>query len=298
MVSGHQNKSLIGGLYMAFAMFVFMSVNVAVKDATASYPLMQVVFFRYAFSIIPCLVLLKAAGGLKALKTVDIKWHFFSGCIGVLGLYCLFKSFHVLPLADATAFSYSSILFVTLLSSPILNEKVGPRRWIAVLIGFSGVIFMVNPTGRVFQTGALYSLTFALIDATVIIMARLLTKRNHPASIVFYFVTISAFISAFFLPFGNWETPFSLLHWGQLILLGIGGGIGQILLTHAFRYAPATVAAPVSYTSFVWGVLFGILFWNDFPTPEVWIGCSVLIVCGVYITYRAHKIEKAKALKG
>lgn len=291
-----QNQPLVGGLYMALAMLVLMSVNVAVKDATAGYPIAQIVFFRFAFSLVPCLLLLKQAGGLVALKTPDLKLHLFSGFIGPLGLYCLFKSFHLLPLAEATALTYASTLFLTILSIPILGEKVGLPRWTAVLVGFGGILVMANPSGDLFQTGIFFSLGFALIDALVFILARILTGRNHPASIVFYFSVFSTLVSVCFLPFDNWKTPESLWHWGQLILLGLGGGVGQILLTQAFRYAPATVAAPISYTSFVWGVLFGMLIWGEFPPFKIWIGCAVLITCGLFITFRAHR-EEQKSLR-
>lgn len=288
MTAGHQNHTLLGAFYMALGVFIFTSVNVVVKEATTSYPILQIVFFRFAFSILPCLFLLKKAGGFSALKTDDLKIQLFSGVIGVVGLYCLFQSFASLPLADATALTYASILFVTLLSVPLLKEKVGLPRWIAVLIGFAGIIVMTNPSGEILQTGVFYGLAFALIDGLVILLARLLTKRNHPASIVFYFVITATVVSGCFLPFGHWRTPDSLLHWGLLILLGLGGGTGQICLTHAMRYAPATVLAPVGYTSFVWSLIFGMLVWGDFPTLEVWIGCGVLILCGLFITFHAR----------
>lgn len=297
MAAGHRQHTFFGAFLMALGVLIFTSVNVIVKEATTTYPLFQLVFFRFFFSLFPCLFLLKKAGGVSALKTDDLKIHLFSGVIGVGGLYCLFQSFASLPLADATALTYASILFVSLLSVPLLKEKVGLPRWVAVLIGFAGVLLMTKPSGQVLQTGVLFGLSFALIDGLVVILARLLTQRNDPACIVFYFVLTATIVSACFLPFGHWETPHSLLHWGLLCLLGLGGGMGQICLTHAVRYAPATVIAPVGYTSFFWSVLFGLLVWGDFPSLEIWMGCGVLILCGLFITFHAHHALKQEMPK-
>ena len=294
-MSGHNNHILKGAFFMIMAMFTFCVVNVVVKDTAGSYPILQLVFFRNAFALIPCAFILKSAGGISQLKTKHMPLHILCGSLGVLGLFCLFTSFRELPLADATAFSYTSILFVTLFSILLLKEKVDLTRWIAILIGFGGVVLMAKPSGDVFHSGIFYSLVFACIDAFVLVNARRLTSSDHPGAVVFYFALIAATLSALMLPFGQWITP-NVEDLAKLCFLGLGGGLGQFLLTQACRHAPATVVSPLNYTSLVWSMLFGAVLWGDFPTAHLLMGCAVVISCGLFITLRAHHLQKKVVL--
>ncbi|MCA0371013.1 MAG: DMT family transporter [Proteobacteria bacterium] len=293
-MQGHQHHVLKGAAFMVAAMFTFCVVNVVVKDTAGSFPILQLVFFRNFLAIIPCYLIFKSAGRAASLKTRHMPTHLLCGSLGVLALYCLFTSFHVLPLADATAFSYTSILFVTLFSYVILKEHLDAWRVSAVALGFMGVLIMAKPSGDVLHTGIFYSLVFAAIDAFVMVSARRLTKDDHPAVVVFYFACVASFVSALFLPFGNWVTPdgAQLL---KLCFLGLGGGFAQFLLTQAFRHAPAVVVAPLTYTSLVWSVLFGAVLWGDFPTQQLLAGCALVMACGCFMTWREHKKQSTFA---
>lgn len=282
-----KNSTLVGVAYMLVAIFTFSVINLIVKDTTPHYPIIQVVFFRNFFAIFPCAFLVIRAGGRPALKTTHWGRHLLCGSLGVLGLFCLFKSFYILPLADATAFTFSSILFVTAFSTFMLKEAINFSRWIAVLVGFLGILIMANPTGDVINVGALFAVTFALIDAFVMLNARILTRTDHPAAIVFYFAIIASVASGIFLPF-IWVTP-SNIDLFKLIFLGIGGGVAQIFLTHAYGYAPARVVAPMIYSAMVWGVLFGFLFWGEVPPLTLWAGCALLVGTGIFIIHQEHK---------
>lgn len=293
-MGGHQHHVLKGAAFMVAAMLTFCIVNVVVKETAAAYPILQLVFFRNALALVPCYLLVKGAGKGARLASRNMPTHMLCGTLGVLALYCLFTSFRELPLADATAFSYTSIFFVALFSYVILKESMDAARLGAVLLGFVGIVIMANPSGQVFHTGILYSLIFAVIDAFVMVSARRLTKDDHPAVVVFYFACVASLVSAVFLPFGNWVTP-NATDLMKLCFLGLGGGFGQFLLTQAFRHAPAVVVAPLTYTSLVWSVLFGAIFWHDYPTTTLLSGCALVMACGFFMTWREHKKQSAFA---
>jgi drug/metabolite transporter (DMT)-like permease len=294
MTSHHQDHALKGALYMMLSMLTFCVVNVVVKDTAGHYPILQLVFFRNVFALLPCYLILRGAGGVNLLRTPQVPSHVLCGTLGVLALFCLFTSFRELPLADATVYCYTSIFFVTLFSILILKERVSLPIWGAILVGFGGVVYMAKPSGDVFQSGIFYSLTFSCIDAFVLVSARRLTKKDHPAAVVFYFSLVASVVSACFLPFGFWKTP-STQDFAKLVFLGLGGGLGQFLLARACTHAPAVVVAPLTYTSLVWSVLFGWLFWSDFPAPHLWIGCAVVMGCGLFIIMREHAQQKKAA---
>lgn len=276
-------QTRIGVFYMAIAIFMFSTVNAVVKDVMGVYPLMQIIFLRFFFALLPCSFMVYQNGGIKSLKTPNLKSHFFCGSLAVLNLALLFSSFKVLPLADVTAFAFSTILFITLLSYPLLKEIVGLHRWFAVILGFGGVLIMLNPSGELFHIGSLMALVFAFGDGLIMIFARLLSRTDKSSTIVFYCSLIAAMIAAFFVPF-VWVMP-NVTDFFKLVFLGIGSGTAQILLTYAYRYAQATLIAPVIYTAILWSAFYGYYFWGEVPSSEAIFGGSLVIFSGLYLIY-------------
>ncbi len=273
-----------GIFYVLGAVLVFSAVNVLVKWTVAEYPINQVLFFRNAFALIPAVALVAASGGWAALRTARPGAHLMRGLLGVAAMATLFLSFQMLPLADATAISFVQPLFLTALSVPFLGERVGIHRWSAVLVGFVGVLIMIQPGAGSFDPGASIGLVSALLMAGAFIMVRRLAKTETSGAIVFYFAVISTFATALLLPLG-WRTP-TLGDFGLLALLGLAGGTGQYLMTQAFRLAPAAVIAPFNYTAMIWAALFGWLIWSELPTPALLAGGSIVMASGLYILYR------------
>ena len=273
-----------GIFYMVASVFVFASANAMVKVAEATYPATQVVFFRCAFSLIPCLVLIATHGGFKLLRTRRLPEHLGRGIMQFASTIAIFIAFHLMPLADVAAITFSSPLFVTVLSIPALGEKVGPHRWAAVLLGFVGVLIMAHPGAGSFSYGALLALANAALGASITIAMRRMTLSESSTTLVSYQAIVTTALSLLALPFG-WVTP----DWpGALLLMAIGlcSGIGQFLWTQAFRFAPAAVCAPFNYTSIIWAMGFGFFIWGDVPTPLLVLGAAVVASSGLYILYR------------
>ena len=278
-----------GIYYMLASVFVFSVVNALVKWESARYPLDEVVFFRCGFSLLPAFAYLARGGGAGLLlRTRRFKEHLGRGVLQFVSMLCVFAAFSLMPLADAVAITFSAPLFLTLLSIPMLGERVGPHRWGAVLVGFLGVLLMVRSgggfTGGVASLGALLALASAAIGANVTIAVRRMTLTETSATLVAFQALIATALSLLLLPFA-WTTP----GWLDALLMaatGLCAGIGQFWWTQAFRFAPAAVAAPFSYLTMVWSLALGYLIWGDVPGPLLVGGAVVVALSGLYILYR------------
>jgi drug/metabolite transporter (DMT)-like permease len=275
-----------GIAYMSASVLVFSLLNVVVKWLMASYSAPEVIVFRSAFSLIPCLFLILRAGGFAVLRTRHLTWHFSRAGVQVVSMIALFTAYGMMPLADAIAISYASPLFMTALSVPVLGEKVGVHRWGAVVVGFLGVLVMVHPGGEesFVELGALLVLANALIGAGLSLSVRAMTVSEQSVAMVTYQALFTVLLVLPMQPF-VWVTP----GWFDFLLLaglGLGSAVGQYWWTQAFRLAPASVNAPFSYTALVWAIGFGWLVWGDMPTASLVFGAGVVMLSGFYILYR------------
>jgi drug/metabolite transporter (DMT)-like permease len=278
-----------GIFYMLASIFVFSVLNAIVKWEAARYPVGEIVFFRGACSLLPCLVLLARSGGSwRLLRTQRLTQNIGLGILQFVAIVLIFIAFGMMPLADAVAITFSTPLFLTLLSIPLLGERVGPHRWAAVLLGFAGVLLMIRSGGGLggglVSTGALLALASAAISAIGAIALRRMTLTERSPTLVAYPALVTTGLSLSLLPFG-WTTP----DWQDALLLaaiGVGSGIGQFWATQAFRFAPAAVAAPFSYLAMIWSMGLGYVFWGDVPTAMLIAGAAVVAASGLYILYR------------
>jgi drug/metabolite transporter (DMT)-like permease len=273
-----------GILYMILSVAVFAVVNALVKYEEAVYPVSQVVFFRSIFALLFSCVLVQRDGGFGILRTHRIAEHIGRGTLQFISMVCVFIAYHLMPLADAIAITFSSPLFLTLLSIPLLGEKVGRHRWAAVFVGFVGVMIMVQPGPGTFSIGSILALANAALGASVTIALRRMSLTERPATLVTYQAIVATGLSVLILPFG-WVS----LTWpGAIGLASIGliSGFGQILWTQAFRLVPAAILAPFSYTTMIWSIGLGFFIWGDVPTPVLIGGACVVATSGLYILYR------------
>lgn len=274
-----------GGIVsMLVAVLFFAVMNALAKLLAEDYPVAEVAFFRNAFALIPAIAMLALGGGREALRTKHLFGHFWRAVIGLTSMLLLFLSYHLMPLADAVALSFSSPLFLTLLSVPILGERVGPYRWSAVAVGFVGVLIIVQPGSAMLNTGALVGVAAAVAYSFAMIAIRQLGRTEAPVTTVFYFTAFATLLTALALPF-TWVTP-SPYGFGLMALMGLVGGGAQYFLTRAYADAPTAVVSPFSYVGILWATLFGWLLWDDRPGVPVLVGAAIVIASGLMILYR------------
>jgi drug/metabolite transporter (DMT)-like permease len=274
----------LGTLYMLFAVFIFCLVNAIAKNTIAQYSPLEVLFFRFLGALIPSWVLLHRDGGVANFSGHPYGTSFIASIILVLDLFCLFMSFKYLPLADATALSFSSIFFVTVLAAIFLKETLSLSRISVIICGFIGIVIIAKPSGNISILGATFSLIYALTDAIVLLLIRVLTRTHKSSVLVFSFTLFATLITATFLPF-VWKTP-TFIDLSKFLLLGIGGGLGQFFITQAYRYAPVAIVAPMVYSAALWSALLGFIFWAEVPGINFWIGGILVVMSGLYIIWR------------
>lgn len=297
--SGRPAGSLPGISLMLLSVFLFSSMDSLIKSAARDYPTGQIIFFRNIVAFVPVMLFLVRSGSMPSLRSNHIGGHLLRGIVGVSAMFCFFLALGLLPLADVIALSMAGPIFLTALSVPLLGERVGIRRWSAVIVGFVGILIMVRPGSGVFQAQALIPLAGAVFYALAMTLIRKLSRVEPAGTIVFYFTVFATIVGLATAPLAllapdladRWTWPDS---GGWLVLCGIGliGGVAQLTLTYAFKLAPVATIAPFEYTALVFGVLLGLVFWDEFPDRYIIAGAAVVIASGLYILYREAKLRR------
>jgi drug/metabolite transporter (DMT)-like permease len=281
------------------AAFLLAAMSALVRFTGQTAPVGQVVFFRAFFAIFPVLLIYALRRELStAVHTKRPFGHVGRGLFGVGGMFCNFASLTRLPLVDATAFTFTSPLITVVFAAVFLKEKVRIYRWSAVIVGFVGILVMLWPqfdpahfsgtAGRVAAIGSLFAIAAALFNAGAVIQTRRLTDTEATPSIVFYFSLICAIGGLLTLPFGwIWPEPIELV---ALISTGLIGGIAHIFLTESYRHAPQSVVAPFGYTSMVWALVLGYVFFGEVPVPLVFLGAAIVAAAGLYVIHRERQL--------
>ncbi len=283
--AGTRDRIGLGIVGILIGMFALSIMDALAKWLGEGYPIAELVFFRNLFALPPALFILWQQRGGRA--SLVLRWktgHVLRAIFALGATYTFFLGLRYMPLADAISIAFAAPLLVTALSVPILGERVGLRRWVAVIAGFVGVLVMTRPGADTFRPEALYILAAVLCYALAMLVTRRLARSDTTPAIMLSSICISILLSGLALPFG-WRTPVGLDFW-LLALLGLVGGIGMYFMTQAYRYAPAAVIAPFDYTALLWGTLIGWLVWHELPDASVWFGAAIVIASSLYIVYR------------
>lgn len=289
-----QNPGL-GVLLRVLAMVCMAGLGALVKYCSGrGVPVLEIVFFRNAFAFVPVSVLIFSGRGLRVLRTSRPLGHLTRSTIGLTAMVCSFSATGLLPLTQSTALGFTSPLFMTALSALILKEAVGLHRWIAVAVGFVGVLIMVQPgAAGAFSLGTALGLIGAIGAAGAMIAIREIGQTESGPTIVFYFTLAGTLLGLASAPFG-WVMP-SPGVLGLLIAAGLLGGTGQLLLTGALRLAPVAVIAPFDYSQLVWAGLLGYLVWGEHPHGHTVAGALVVAGSGLYILWRESRLRRRAA---
>jgi drug/metabolite transporter (DMT)-like permease len=288
-------------VFTLISSLMFAAMSALVRFAGETAPVGQVVFFRAAFGIVPITLFVLFRGELSQMvRTRRLQGHAGRGLFSVGGMFLNFASLARLPIVDATALSFASPLASVVLSAIFLKERIRIYRWSAVLLGLIGVLVMLWPHfdpsryGGLAITataiGAICGLSGAIINAGAVIQTRRLTATETTSSIVFYFSLFCALAALATLPFG-WIMPTSM-QLTAMIATGLIGGLSHIFLTESYRHAPQSVVAPFNYTTMLWALVFGYLFFGEIPVPLVFIGASIIAAAGLVVVFRERQLGK------
>jgi drug/metabolite transporter (DMT)-like permease len=290
---GLANVPLRGVLLMVATVAAFSAQDASLKWLTAGFPFWQIMFFGRILAVPLALGLAWRSGGLGQIKSRRPWGHGLRAALMIATMLCFVYALKHLPIADTIAIGFAAPLFMTALSVPFLGEKVGPRRWAAVLIGFGGVMVILQPSGTGFGLAALAALSSAATYALLFIVSRKLTATESGPCLIFWNSFTMLVCAGIALP---WEFR---MPEGIDILVFIGtavfGALGQLLMTEAFRYGEVSLLAPIEYSALIWATLFGWLLWNDLPSLTVIAGAAIIIASSAYILHRETRVARAKA---
>lgn len=280
-----------GLVYMASAVFSLIVLDAGVKWLTDGYSPFQIAFMRYLVGLVFAVAIASRAGGIGTLKTQRLSGHGLRSVFNLATMLTFYYALAALPLANAMAISYAGPLFMTALSVPLLRERVGPRRWAAVVIGFVGVLVILQPSGTGFNAAAVLALTSAFLYALTLITSRQLSTTEPSHTILFYYSVGVLIATGATMPW-LWITPSWHDFW-IFLLVSVSGSVGQFFLNQAFRYGEVSLLAPLDYTGLVWATLFGWMLWGDLPSLTVVAGALIVVGSTLYIVHRER--QKAEA---
>jgi drug/metabolite transporter (DMT)-like permease len=284
-----------GVLFMLAACAIFAVMSAVVKSLAGRVHFLEQMFFRTAFAL-PVVLLIVAqrtrgAGFAAVLRTKRLPGHVLRAASGTLAMGCSFYALGVLPLAEHTAITNTTPLFVTLLSIPFLGEKVGLHRFAAVLAGFLGILIIAlgqgaftGDYGGAARMGLIAAVLHGIFSACTTMMVRSLSATESSTTIVMWQSLLMTSVLAMMMPF-VWTTP-SLHDLLLLVLIGLLGGVAQVLLTEAWASAQVSSIAPYSYSSLLWAVLFGWIAFGDVPGLWTILGALCIVAASLYIMQR------------
>ena len=275
------------------SMLQFSTMDATIKWLGGDYPVHQIMFFRCTLAFVPILILLYRAGGFSALRTRQPVLHGVRSVLGLVAMGSAFYGFTTLPLADASSVFYTAPLLAVAFSVPILGEKVGIRRWIAVTIGLIGVMIIVRPGGNVFNLGGVAMLVAAVAVGITSNVIRKLNHTDQAICITFYFTLSGAIVTSIACLWLGWNTP----SWPDFLLLvcvGLLGGSAQYTLTLSFRYAQVGIIAPLKYLSIVVGGLLGFIIWDETPDGVTILGIMIIMASGLYSMHREARLARLR----
>ena len=299
---------LRGILFKLASVSMFITMASLIKATADHVPPGQAVFFRSFFAIPVILVWLWLRRDLSTgLRVASPMGHFWRGFVGTSAMGLGFAGLGLLPLPEVTAIGYAAPLLTVVFAAMFLGEKVRAFRLAAVFLGLVGVAVVLGPrltvfSGDTIETAAAFGAMLVLMGAVCAALAQIYVRKmvqtEQTSAIVFYFSLTSTLLSLLTIPFG-WVMP-APTEAGLLVVAGILGGLGQIFLTSAYRYAAASVVAPIDYASMVMAIGIGYFVFSEIPTLQMLAGAALIILAGVLIIWReqALGLRREKARQG
>ena len=285
------SKNHLGAIYMILSVLFFSFMDILIK-VTDEYDVGQIMFFRALFGLIPIFFLIPKNRIKNFYKTKNIKLHFFRSFFGAIAMAAIFIGLRNLQLAEVTAMAFSGPLWVVLFSMFFLSEKIRLKRWIAVGLGFIGVIIISKPGFDNLNFYYIYPIIFCIGFAGVSILIRKLTLAGEPVWLIaFYFSLVSGLGGLLTIPLGLWKMP-NTYDFTLLILIGLLGGIANLLLTQSYKLAEVTLTTPLKYLSLVIAIIFGFYFFEEIPSIHTLSGAALIVVSSAIIFIRENQLKK------
>ena len=297
------DRTLLGVLMMISFCAVAPLLDVSAKLATDEIPIGQITAIRFLIPVFLMVPLIWGLGQSFYISFQLLIQLFFRALLIMASTYCFVAAISVMPIADALAVVFIEPFILLFLGKLLFGEPVGIRRILVSVVGFLGVILVIQPSFLLFGFVALYPLGTAICFAFYMIITRKLAQEIHPIKLQFYTTLLATLVCLPALYFGNKAEISSFeivtpegIYWLWLFGVGFFAGISHLFITFALKYASSTVLAPLHYLEIVSAVIFGYLVFDDIPTIISMGGMVIIIVCGLYIFFREKKIINMKKI--
>lgn len=279
-------NNLRGIAYIVCAGLFLTTNDAMLKWLVPHYPTGQILFIQATLIVIISLIVMRIRGE-ASLAARSWRPHLYRGGLYAIGSFAFVYALRYLPFAEVVAIAFAGPMFMTLLGRLFLNESVGWHRLGAVLIGFLGVLFVIQPGSEALHWAVVLPLIVALADAARDMVTRQMAGGESNMRIVFSTGCILA-ISGLITAVGGWEAIRSV----DLIWFGLSAGtfvIAHFLMVEAYRHGQLVAVAPFRYIQIIWAIIAGVIFWDEIPTPPVFVGIGIICVSGIYIAWREAK---------
>lgn len=277
---------------VAFAMVslvLFVSLDVTSKYLAQRYPVPLLIWARYTVHCLLMVLILGPSQRGRLLATGRPALHVLRAGLLLATSLCGLSAFQRLPLAEATAIAFCSPLIVTLLARPLLGERVGPARWVAVLVGFAGVMLVARPGSGLVAEGVLFAFATAVVYALYQLLTRKMAATERPLTLLFYTALVGSSATSLALPWMDHGPSPTQAELPLFLAMGTLAGLGHFCLTRAFREAPASLLSPLLYGQLFWATLFGWAVFGQFPDHLALSGMLAIGASGVLIAVDSRR---------
>ena len=283
--------------FLLFGEFCGLTLDLFAKHLLETYPLSQFIFIRSVFALIIFSFIAPWYGGFESIKTKQWQWHFLRAVLSIIAMYGFFYGITKMPLVNTLTLVFIAPLIVTALSPTLLKEKVGWRRWIAVILGFIGVLIILRPGNGTFSLASLSVVASAFAYALLAITARKLASTESTIAMSVY-VLVGPLIASLFFLSNNYNPP-TKSAWIIFFLAGVasvGVWLGYI---SAYKKSSPLVLAPFEYVALIGAAIAGYLIWDEIPDRYVILGAFIIICSGIFVAYREmDKSSSKRYLRG
>jgi drug/metabolite transporter (DMT)-like permease len=278
---------LRGVLFILGAVFLFASSDALSKYLTQSYPVVLVLWVRYVVHVLLMLIALRPKSITSLFETANPKLQLVRGlCMACTNLLFI-SALRFIPLAEGTSIIYLTPLIITVLSGPLLGERVGRLQWVAVLIGFIGVLLIVRPGGALFHPVALLALGAACSFSLYQLVTRILNRTDSANVSNFISGLVSVAVTSLLLPF-FWAIP-TLYFGGLMVILGFSALVSHLFMTHAYHHAKPSTLAPFTYLQLPFAGLIGYVLFDHIPDMLAFVGMLVIALGGLLVVFGQRK---------
>lgn len=297
MNASHTPSASRGIVLLLAALTFFVALDSTAKYLAGHLPVPMLVWARYTVHCLLMVVLLAPSMGRQLVATRRRGLQILRASSLLLVTLLTMSAFRIMPIAEATAILFIAPLLVTLASGPLLGEKVGSVRWLAVVVGFGGVVLIARPGGALPLEGVGLAAAAAACFAAYQVLTRILSPTEHPVTTLFYTALVGSLMSSAALPWTWSLPPLDAVDCLMILSLGIYGGVGHFLLIRAFREAPASTLSPIMYAQLGLATLSGGLVFGQWPDGPALVGIGVIALAGVMIALQTRRDHQRAVLR-